>query len=202
MRVSWVVASAVFIGCAHAAPAATSTTAPTQETTGALAVADDPLGRMPLPEGQEIRIEGQRYVDPHLDFEISRPGGDWLFTPGQPLTEGISVPVIVANPESGAQVVVQIAPAVATPGELAMRLERGLRTRPGFVPGAPAPLEGTDDGVGFGFTMGDAVRGRVAILSGSGRVFVLLATWPMTSPPEIVAGVDRIVRSLRTTLRG
>jgi hypothetical protein len=186
-----------FVGCAHSAPAPQGATAKPEAVRP---VADDSLGRAPLPEGQEVRIEGARYVDPRLDFEISRPTGDWLFTPGQPLTEGISVPVIVANPESGAQVVVQIAPAVATPGELAMRLERGLRSRPGFSPGAPAPLEGTDDGVGFPFSMGDAVRGRVAILSGAHRVFVLLATWPASSPPSIVTSVDHIVRSLKTTL--
>lgn len=180
------------LACSHpvAASAATAPSGPK----------DDPVGRAPLTEGQEVRIEGQRWVDPKLDFEISRPAGDWLFAPGQPLAEGIAVPVIVAHPQSGAQVVVQIAPAVATPTEFAMRLTNGLRTRPGFNPGSPSPLEGTDDGVGFPFTMGDSVTGRVAILSGKGRVFVLLATWPTASPSTIVQGVDQIVHSLRTTL--
>ncbi len=199
MRTAIWFSAAALIGCTH--PQAVRGPAPEAAATpGVRPTADDSVSRAPLAEGQEVRIEGQRYVDPRLDFEISRPAGDWLFTPGQPLTEGIAVPVIVAHPQSGAQVVVQIAPAVASPGELAMRLEHGLRARPGFSPGAPAPLEGTDDGVGFPFTMGDAVTGRVAILSGTGRVFVLLATWPTASPPAIVRGVNAIVHSLKTTL--
>ncbi|MHB8416587.1 MAG: hypothetical protein ACYDCL_00825 [Myxococcales bacterium] len=191
--------AAGILGCAH--PLSAAPRAPAGGPGGGvLPVADESMGRTEVREGEEVRIEGRRYVDPRLDFEISRPAGDWLFTPGQPLTEGIAVPVIVAHPQSGAQVVVQIAPAVATPGELALRLESGLRARPGFSPGSPAPLEGTDDGVGFPFTMGDAVTGRVAILSGSGRVFVLLATWPTASPATIVTGIDHIVHSLKTTL--
>jgi hypothetical protein len=196
MRIAIWLSAAACIGCAHPQEAAR----PPAPDPAVRTTSDDSVGRAPLPEGREVRIEGQRYVDPQLDFEISRPTGDWLFTPGEPLTAGIRVPVIVAHPQSGAQVVVQIAPAVATPGELALRLENGLRARPGFDPGTPAPLEGTDDGVGFPFTMGTAVTGRVAILSGTGRVFVLLATWPTTASADVVAGIDHIVHSLKTTL--
>ena len=160
--------------------------------------AGEAIGRAPLPEGEQVRIEGRRYIDPKLGFEISRPEGNWLFAPGQPVVEGITVPVIVAHPDSGAQVVVQVAPALATPSQLALRLTSGLRSRPGFATGSPAPLEGTTDGVGFRFTLGDSVSGRVAILPGNGHVFVLLATWPRTCPAAVIAGIDGIVRSMRT----
>ena len=183
------------LGCAHARPRDASSQplpepGPPAQTDG--------LSRQSLAEGPQVRIEGERYIDPQLGFEISRPAGNWFFAPGQPVAEGIAVPVIVAQPESGAQVVVQVAPAVATATQFAIRLTSGLKSRPGFSTGSPAPLEGTDDGVGFSFTMGDAVTGRVAIVPGAGRMFVLLATWPTRCAPSVVSGVDRIVRSLRT----
>ncbi len=179
-------------GCAHGAGAQAGAAAPAE-------AAPEGLARRSLPEGAVVRIEGQRYIDPRMGFEISRPAGDWFFAPGQPVAQGIAVPVIVAHPASGAQVVVQVAPPVATPTQFAERLTFGLRTKPGFATGTPAPLEGTEDGVGFPFSMGDAVRGRVAIVPGNGHVFVLLATWPAQATPAVIAGVDRILHSLKVT---
>ncbi|MHB1844829.1 MAG: hypothetical protein ACYCWW_08365 [Deltaproteobacteria bacterium] len=193
-RTALVVAGLLSVGCAHG-----STEGPSAVREPTPAPIPDGLARSSLPEGAVVRIEGQRYIDPSIGFEISRPAGDWFFAPGQPVAQGIDVPVIVAHPSSGAQVVVQVAPAVATPTQFAERLTVGLSTKPGFSTGAPSPLEGTDDGVGFLFSMGDVVRGRVAIVPGSGHVFVLLATWPTQAAPGVISGVDRIVRSLKVT---
>ncbi len=190
------VALSFLLACGHPVAAASRPAAamPAVEARPADSAA---IGRGEVPEGEQVRIEGRRYVDPRYGFEITRPGGEWLFAPGQPVVEGISVPVIVAHPGSGAQVVVQVAPAIATPARLARRLTDGLRARPGFVTGAPAPLPGTEDGVGFRFTLGDAVAGRVAILPGRDHVYVLLATWPRLCPVAVVQGIDGIVRSMR-----
>ena len=150
------------------------------------------------------------YVDPSLGFEIARPRGDaWRFSPGVQgeLDPAVSVPVIVAHRASGAQVVVQVAPEVAPPLQFAQRLTEGLRARPGFTvsdieplaAGHGAPLAAGHGAVGFAFTLGNQVAGRVAVVSGSGdRVYVLLATWPQDAPPDVVRGVDEIVRSLHT----
>jgi hypothetical protein len=115
----------------------------------------------------------------------------------------VAVPVIVAHRNTGAQVVVQVAPAVATPAAFAERLTNGLRTRPGFTTTEVEPIPVADGAVGFAFTMGDQVAGRVAVVGGqSGHVYVLLATWPQGAPPSVIAGVDEIVRSLKTTTQG
>ena len=141
------------------------------------------------------------YADPALGFEITRPRGDaWKFTAGDAsgISGAVAVPVIVAHRATGAQVVVQVAPAVATPLQFASRLTSGLRSRPGFTTTEVEPIPLADGAVGFAFTMGDQVAGRVAVVSGgSGRVYVLLATWPQDAPPAVISGVDEIVRSLR-----
>jgi hypothetical protein len=142
------------------------------------------------------------YVDPALGFEIARPRGDgWRFSPGEggSAAESVAVPVIVAHRQTGAQVVVQVAPAVATPAQFAERLTTGLRTRPGFMTTEIQPIALADGAVGFAFTMGDQVAGRVAVVGGNaGRVYVLLATWPQDAPPAVITGVDEILRSLKT----
>jgi hypothetical protein len=146
------------------------------------------------------------YVDPSLGFEIARPRGDaWRFTPGEGTStaENVAVPVIVAHRASGAQVVVQVAPAVASPAEFANRLTAGLRARPGFTTSEVQAIPLAEGAVGFGFTMGDQVAGRVAVVGGSsGKVYVLLATWPQDAPPAVISGVDEIVRSLHTNATG
>ncbi|MBS2028234.1 MAG: hypothetical protein JST54_10045 [Deltaproteobacteria bacterium] len=171
------VAAVSLLGCSHAKTAATSDSS----AAGANLV----------------------YADPALGFEIARPRGDaWKFTPGETsgTTGAVAVPVIVAHRASGAQVVVQVAPAVATPIQFATRLTSGLRSRPGFTTTEVEPIPLAEGAVGFAFTMGDQVAGRVAVVSGSsGKVYVLLATWPQDAPPAVISGVDEIVRSLHTT---
>lgn len=143
------------------------------------------------------------YSDNALGFAIERPRGDgWRFAPGEgpAASASVEVPVIVAHRATGAQVVVQVAPAVATPSAFAKRLTDGLRARPGFTTTDVQPITLADGAVGFAFTMGDQVAGRVAVVQGgAGKVYVLLATWPQDAPPLVISGVDEIVKSLRTT---
>jgi len=152
------------------------------------------------PESSEESAQ-LRYIDPALGFEIERPRGDaWSFTAGEggAATDSVAVPVIVAHRATGAQVVVQVAPAVATPIQFAQRLTSGLRARPGFTTTDVEPIAVADGAVGFAFTMGEQVAGRVAVVGGtSGKVYVLLATWPQDAPPSVISGVDEILRSLK-----
>jgi hypothetical protein len=148
-----------------------------------------------------VDASGLVYADTKLGFEISRPQGDaWQFSPGEgESNERVSVPVIVAHRETGAQVVVQVAPAVVSPNQFAQRLTAGLHHQPGFTTTEIEPLP-MDGAFGFAFALGDKVAGRVAVVGGaSGKVYVLLATWPQDAPPAVISGVDEIVRSLRTT---
>lgn len=171
-------------------------------TTGQPAVAP-PTVRMELadtPATQPLAERSdRRYIDPELGFEISRPSGAWeLDAADHQSEEGLMIPVVMRHLDSGAQVVVQIAPAVATPSQFAERLTQGLRTQPGFLSGDPEPLALSDDAVGFDFTLSDKVHGKVAVLGGkNGQVFLMLATWPKDAPQSVPEHVQAIFQSLR-----
>ncbi len=138
---------------------------------------------------------GTRFVDRELGFEIVRPDGEaWRFSPGHEAPEGIVVPVVVLHTETGAQVVVQIAPEVAPAQEFAERLAVGLRTKPGFTTTVPEP---TRSGSAFAFTMGSSIQGRVGITSTDGRLYVLLGTWPTSAPHSVARDVSAIMGSLK-----
>jgi len=138
-------------------------------------------------------------VDPELGFELTEPGGDWMLDQTDERTpEGLAIPVVLRHRTSGAQVVLQVAPAVATPAQFAERLTMGLRSQPGFVTTEPEPLPLSDNAVGFHFSVGDNVRGRVVVRDGSaGHVFMMLATWPATAPDEVPQTVNALFESVR-----
>jgi len=146
----------------------------------------------------------QRYVDEELGFELSRPSRDWqLDALDERTPEGLVIPLILRHRASGAQVVLQVAPAVATPTQFAERLTVGLRTQPGFTATDPEPLPLSDSAVGFLFTMGEAVQGKVAVLpGGEDRVFMMMATWPARSPVGVQESVDAIIGSVHPLPRG
>jgi hypothetical protein len=145
---------------------------------------------------------GRKYIDPDLGFELVRPEGNWQLDANNDTTsEGVAVPVVLRNKDTGAQVVLQIAPAVATPTQFAERLTTGLRDHPGFTATDPMPVPLSDSAVGFDFEMGEKVQGKVAVVEGgSGRVFMMMATWPKAIPGA-VAAVDEIFTSVKPVPR-
>lgn len=146
----------------------------------------------------QLPPESRRYVDQTLGFELTQPGGDWLLDETDEQTpEGLAIPVVLRHRTSGAQVVLQVAPAVASPIQFAERLTLGLRSQPGFVTSDPEPLPLSDSAVGFQFAVGDNVRGRVVVRDGSaGHVFMMLATWPSAAPDEVPETVNTLFESV------
>jgi hypothetical protein len=140
----------------------------------------------------------RRYVHQALGFELTQPGGDWLLDETEEQTpEGLAIPVVLRHRTSGAQVVLQVAPAVASPIQFAERLTMGLRSQPGFVTTDPEPLALSDSAVGFDFAVGDNVRGRVVVRDGSpGHVFMMLATWPTSAPDDVPRTVNALFESV------
>lgn len=143
--------------------------------------------------------ESLKHVDAVNGFEIARPSESWTLHSGEELsTEVILVPVVLLEEAQGAQVIVQIAPAIATPPEFAARLIEGLATRGEFSTGEIHPIDVADGAVGFDFSAAEQVLGRVAILDGSdGKVFVLLATWPIGAPESLDREIDTILGSMK-----
>ncbi|QRO00910.1 hypothetical protein JRI60_18685 [Archangium violaceum] len=140
----------------------------------------------------------RRYVDQALGFELTQPGDDWTLDQTDEQTpEGLAIPVVLRHRASGAQIVLQVAPAVATPAQFAEKLTMGLRSQPGFVTSDPEPMPMSDSAVGFHFAVGDNVRGRVVVRDGSpGHVFMMLATWPTVAPDEVPAAVNALFESV------
>ncbi|NVJ22906.1 MULTISPECIES: hypothetical protein [Myxococcus] len=139
------------------------------------------------------------YVDEELGFEIIRPSDEWqLDVSNERTPEGLAIPVVLRHASSGAQVVLQVAPAVATPTQFAERLAEGLRQQPGFITTDPVPLSLSDTAVGFSFKVGDNVHGRVAVRDGQeGRVLMMLATWPAQAVPGDLLNVDALIEGIR-----
>jgi hypothetical protein len=152
------------------------------------------------PVAEERPSTTRRYVDEGLGFEIVRPTAEWQLdeTEEQNTPEGLIIPVILRHRTNGAQVVLQVAPAVATPTQFAERLNQGLREQPGFIASEPEPLPLSDSAVGFDFQVGEGMRGRVAVTEGSpGRVFMMLATWPASAPEDISQSVEALFGAVR-----
>lgn len=149
---------------------------------------------------QGQHVAARRYVDEDLGFEIVRPTAEWQLdeTENQDAPDGMAIPVVLKHRTSGAQVVLQVAPAVATPVQFAERLNEGLKEQPGFVASDPQPLPLSDSAVGFDFQVEGGVRGRVAVTEGSpGRVFMMLATWPEGAPEDVSRSVDSLFSGVR-----
>lgn len=139
----------------------------------------------------------KRFVDAALGFEISRPDDSWRFEEGAEAPPGLAMPVVISHLESGAQVVVQVAPDVAPADDFADRLAVGLQSKPGFSTTAP---QIDDQGrASFLFKLGDEVFGKVNVVDASDRLFVLLATWPADAPARVVRDIDGIMESLHTS---
>lgn len=163
-----------------------------------VAISDEPADP---PPGAVRVIEGElpeRYVDSQLGFELVRPTSSWRISiTNDPGEDGLVVPVTLQH-GSGATVVLQIAPAIATPLEYAERLTTGMRSELGAITGGLEPLGLSEDAVGFSFRIETGVTGRVAVREGgAGTVFMLLATWPSTASREVTEGVDAIFASVR-----
>lgn len=158
--------------------------------------------KAPEAPAAEAQANSRRYVDEDLGFEIVRPSAEWqLDETAETTPEGLAIPVVLRHRETGAQVVLQVAPAVASPSQFAERLTEGLRQQPGFVTSDPTPIPLSESAVGFDFTVGNGVRGRVAVRDGSpGHVFMMLATWPTSAPEEVPQSVDALFEGVRPLL--
>ncbi|MFZ5468589.1 MAG: hypothetical protein ACOZIN_04050 [Myxococcota bacterium] len=154
------------------------------------------------PEPPE-QVGGRTYVNQEFGFELTPPAGNWQLDANHEVSsEGVAVPVVLRNVDTGTQVVLQVAPKVASPMHFADRLNTGLRRQPGFFASDTEMLDTPKNAVGFHFEMGEAVQGKVAVFeAGKGRIFMMLATWPKAMG-EKASGVEQILTSVRSLPRG
>jgi len=135
-----------------------------------------------------------------LGFRMDRPSGDhWAVAKGLTSPDGNEIPVVVAHPATGAQLVVQVAEPMESPRQLAGLLHRRLAGEQLIEMTEPRPVrvDSGEDAYGFDFRVRGEARGRVAIIEAGDRVVLVVASWPERVDHKIVEEIDQVVRSVR-----
>jgi hypothetical protein len=145
--------------------------------------------------------KGTPFSAPELGFEIDKPAGnDWAVATNVVSPEGRPIPVVVAHPQSGAQIVIQVSDPVDTPKTLAFMLRQKLQAEQHLDLGAPSRvnMDSGADAYGFDFAVKGEAKGRVAVISCGDEIILVVASWPVNANGQIVRDIDGVVRSVRT----
>ena len=159
--------------------------------------------RVITPQGRTPRLQRglqtpRLWQDRGGQFALERPENErWMFRAGVRGPGGEPVPLLALSQESGAQLVVQSAEGIRDLRLLARMLMENLgnESRVHVEDVERVPARG-GDGYGFGFSVADEVRGRVAVVRAGERVALVIASWPMGAPPEVVEDVAAMIGSL------
>ena len=160
-------------------------------------VTTPPLGR--APKAPQHGMQAPRlWQDRSGQFALARPGNErWMFRAGVRGPDGEPVPLLAMSQESGAQLVVQSADGINDLRLLARMLMENLQNEQRVhVEDIERVLARGGEAYGFSFTVADEVRGRVAVVRAGDHVALVIASWPMGAPPEVVDDVDAMIGSL------
>ena len=155
-----------------------------------------PQGRAPKP--QHGLQSPKMWEDRAGLFALQRPDNEhWMFRAGVRGPDGELVPLLAMSQESGAQLVVQSADGIADLRLLARMLNQNLSNEERVhVEEVEKVRARGGDGYGFSFTVADEVRGRVAVVRAGEKVALVIASWPMGAPPEVVDDIEGMIGSL------
>jgi hypothetical protein len=131
-------------------------------------------------------------------FALERPENErWMFRAGVRGPGGELVPLLALSQETGAQLVVQSADGIHDLRMLARILMENLGNEQRVHVEDLMPMVARGgDAYAFGFSVADEVRGRVAVVRAGERVALVIASWPMGAPPEVVEDVEAMIGSL------
>jgi len=156
-----------------------------------------PLGRAPKTPEHGLKVP-KLWQDRTGQFALERPGNErWMFRAGVRGPDGEPVPLLALSQESGAQLVVQSADGINDLRLLARMLMENLSNEQRVhVEDVEKVLARGGEAYGFSFSVADEVRGRVAVVRAGDHVALVIASWPMGAPPEVVDDVDAMIGSL------
>lgn len=169
-----------------------------------LAPAPLAAARVVTPQGRPPQTPQHGLAAPKLwqdrtgQFALTRPDNErWMFRAGVRGPDGQQVPLLALSQETGAQLVVQSADGVNDLRLLARMLMQNLSSeaRVHVEDVERVPARG-GDAYGFSFSVADEVRGRVAVVRAGDHVALVIASWPMGAPPEVVDDVESMIGSL------
>jgi hypothetical protein len=155
-----------------------------------------PQGRAPKPQHglQAPRL----WQDRSGAFALERPDGEhWMFRAGVRGPDGAPVPLLALSEETGAQFLVQSADGIKDLRLLARTLMENLANEERVrVDNMEKVRARGGEAYGFGFSVAGEVRGRVAVVRAGDHVALVIASWPMGAPPDVVDDVDSMIGSL------
>lgn len=143
---------------------------------------------------------GEAYTSQELGFELDRPAGqEWALATNVLSPDGRPIPVVVAHPATGAQIVVQVSEPVDRPEALATMLKEKLSDEKSLKIGEPMKIAIDSGGEAFGFEFGvkGEALGRVAVIEVGGQIILVVASWPEDADPSVVKAIDSVVKSVR-----
>jgi hypothetical protein len=155
-----------------------------------------PLGRMQRPQHG---LQGPKmWQDRSGSFALSRPDNErWMFRSGVRGPDGEPVPLLAMSQETGAQLVVQSADGINDLRLLARIISENLSNEERVhVDEVEKVLARGGEAYGFSFTVADEVRGRVAVVRAGDHVALVVASWPLGAPPEVIDDVEQMIGSL------
>lgn len=177
------------MGCATAPRAAVATA---EETSPVVEAASSRAPTAP---------KGIPFTAPDLGFEIDKPAGnEWALATNVTSPEGRPIPIVVAHPDSGAQIVIQVSEPVDSPKLLASMLRDKLNAEQALAMGEPRKLRmnSGSEAYGFEFSVKGEAKGRVAVISTDTEIVLVVASWPEKVDQHVVVDIDSVVRSVRS----
>jgi len=144
--------------------------------------------------------EENSFNSPQLGFAIDKPAGDeWAMATDVTSPEGRPIPVVVAHPGSGTQIVVQVSRPLGPPHDLADMLRGKLEGERELRIGDTKRLQNKSglEAWGFTFAVKGEASGRVAIVQVGEHVVLVVASWPEAADKKLVQAVDDVVASVR-----
>lgn len=140
------------------------------------------------------------FTDTDRRFELDTPGGGaWALATDVTSPDGHAIPVVVAHPASGAQMVVQVSEPVDSVESLASMLHDRLEAEASLQVGKPSPVtnDAGSSAYGFSFKLDGEANGRVAVIDLGQQVILVVASWPAGADQSVVDDIDGMVKSVR-----
>lgn len=154
------------------------------------------LGRAPR---SAQRLGAPRiWQDKQGAFALERPDGErWSFQGGVRGPDGGLLPLLALSEDSGAQLIVQNADGMNNVRALTRLLAEHLTEEQRVhVDHIERVLARGGEAYAFSFTVADEARGRVAVVKAGEHVALVIASWPLGSPPTVSEDVEEMIGSL------
>lgn len=149
--------------------------------------------------------EAETFSSPDLGVELDKPKGDgWALATDVISPQGNPIPVVVAHPASGAQIVMQVSEGLDSPKALATMLRAKLGEEGVIELGEPTELAINNgaDAYGFDFSVDGEAKGRVALIQLGEQIVLVVASWPPDAGESVEKDIDGVVRSVRRPASG